>query len=179
MYVTKVISTSFDSFKRRAAQVLRFGKSDAVTALEANAYGVDSNPVKDMIAIYAQTELNGKPVILGYVNKNQQANVGELRIYSTDASGNQKTYIWLTNTGIIQLGGTADYAVRYGALQTAFNQLKNDFNALVNVFNSHVHAGTFAVSGSSATGTVLATVTPGSGSSADIAPAKISTIQTP
>ncbi len=68
MDLVKIISTEIDNLKRRVVKFFRMGKSDVRTSLEANAYGIDSNPIKDMIAIYSDTSLNGKTVILGYIN---------------------------------------------------------------------------------------------------------------
>ena len=57
--------------------------------------------------------------------------VGEKKIYSTE-SGTIKAFINLLSTGVIELNGNADFAVRFTALETAFNQFKSDYN-------SHTH----------------------------------------
>jgi len=51
MKILKVAGTSFDTFKRLVVKAWN-GKSDVRTAIEASSYGIDSNPVKDMVAIY-------------------------------------------------------------------------------------------------------------------------------
>lgn len=158
-----VFSSSFDSLKSRVIKFLRFGLNDTQTATEAVPFGIDSNPVKDMIAIYSKTSTMGEAVIIGYINENQLADPGETRIFSTDSSGGLKTYIWLKADGKIQLGGTADNAVRFSKLEDGFNQLKSDFNN----FLTHVHgtAGT-------------PTTPPALPSTASISDAKIDEIQT-
>jgi len=123
MNITKVISTSFDIVKRRITKVLKHGKDNVVTGLECAPYGIDSNPIADMRAIYSITEDTGRKVIIGYININQLAGVGETRIYSTDSNGVLKSFIWLKNDGTYQFGGTADNAVRYAPLNTGLQQL--------------------------------------------------------
>lgn len=171
--ITKVISTSFDDLQRRFIKVLRKGKSDVQTPIEASPFGIDSNPIKDMIAVYGQTEEKGKTVIIGYIDKNKLAASGETRLYSIDNNGNLKTYVWLKNDGTMEIGGNTKHMVRYEELQTAFNQLKQDLNTFITIFNSHTHTGVTIGVGSTST-----TTTPGTTSSADISPAKIDNIKT-
>lgn len=45
---------------------------------------------------------------------------GRKRMYSIDADGNIKALIRLVESGIIELNGTGDFAVRYDALDVAF-----------------------------------------------------------
>ena len=171
--ITKVISTSFDDLQRRIIKVLRKGKSDVQTPMESAPFGIDSNPIKDMIAVYGQTEEKGKTVIIGYIDKNKLAASGETRLYSIDNNGNLKTYVWLKNDGTMEIGGNTKHMVRYEELQTAFNQLKQDLNTFITIFNSHTHTGVTIGVGSTST-----TTTPGTTSSADISPAKIDNIKT-
>ncbi|MBE3129554.1 MAG: hypothetical protein IMZ54_02405 [Acidobacteria bacterium] len=59
-------------------------------------------------------------------------NPGETKLYSTDEEGIEKSTHVLTSDGKHVFNGGEDFAVRFGALETAFNSLKGDFNA-------HVH----------------------------------------
>jgi hypothetical protein len=163
--IVKVIQTEIDRLSQRVVKVFRYGKSDVQTALEAGPYGIDSNPIKDMAAIFAETTEKGKTVIVGYVNKNQLADIGEVRLYSTDANGGQQFYIWLKNTGICEIGGTGDFMVRYTQLETAFNELQNKFNTFANSYTP----------GSPSTLGTPPTISP---STADITKAKITEIKT-
>ncbi len=138
MNLVKIISTEIDNLNQRVSKFLRFGLKDVQTAIQTAPYGIDSNPIKDMIAIYGATSEKGKPVIIGYINKNQLADVGETRIFSTDENGVVKTFIFLQNDGTIEIGGSVDNMVRFSDLETGFNQLKSDYNA-------HVHASVGAL----------------------------------
>lgn len=173
--LVKIISTAIDDAGRRLPKFLRYGKSDVQTSIQAAAWGVDAVPAKDAIAVYAETGVKGKTIILGYLNKNALAAIGENRLFSTDADGAVKFAIHLKNDGTCEIGGNADNMVRYSELETAFNQLKSEHDDLVNAFNTHMHATAAPGPPSSPT--------PGSGipampSTADITPAKIDEIKT-
>lgn len=127
--LVNILSTSVDVLKRRVVKILRMGKSDIQTSFGVAPYGVDSNPIKDMIAVHAETGEKGKTVIVGYINKNAIADVGELRLFSTDSLGVEKKYIWLKNDNTIEVGGNGDNMVRYSVLETAFNTLLADLNS--------------------------------------------------
>jgi hypothetical protein len=169
----KVISTELDKLNRRVVKFLRNGSRDVQTADQVAPHGIDSNPVKDMIAIYADTTGKGDTVIVGYLNRNQLAGIGETRIFSTDENGVLKTYHWLKNDGTHEIGGNTDFMVRYSKLEEAFNELKNKFNTHVQNYNTHVHPGVTAGGASSAATPAVSTE-----SAANIALAKISQIKT-
>lgn len=171
LVIVKTISTSLDDLKRRIIKVCRYGKSDIQTSVEVSPYGVDSNPIKDMVAVYAPTKEKGKTVILGYFNKNKLAEVGEYRNFSTDEEGNVVFYTHLKNDGTMEIGGDSDFMVRYSALETGFNQLKSDFNTFItSQYNLHIHP--------TPAGPSSPTVLVGTPSTADISGAKIQEIKT-
>lgn len=182
MNLVKVISTSWDDIGRTLVKVLRLGNKDIQTPLEATPYGTDSNPVKDMIAIYSQTQTKGDAVIIGYLNKNRLADIGEHRLFSTDSDGNLSTYVWLKNDNTMEIGGDTDNMVRYSELKSAFDELKSDFNTFVTTkYNTHVHpitVGGVTPGAGVGTGTSTPTVSSGSPSTADISGAKITEIKT-
>jgi hypothetical protein len=124
MNLVSVLSTSVDSLKRTVVKFIRMGRDDVRTSLQGAPYGIDHNPIKDMIAIYGETSKNGQTVIVGYINQNAKAGVGELRLFSTDASGTEKMYVWLKANGTLELGGSADNVVKYAALNSALAALQ-------------------------------------------------------
>lgn len=121
MNLVKIDSFTFDTVKRRVLKFLRKSRN-AETATDASPFGYDGAPIKDMRAIYMASGEKGKDVIVGYLNTNLKAAAGEVRLFSLDANGEQSTLIWLHNNGIIDLGGTADNAVRYAKLNDAVTQ---------------------------------------------------------
>ena len=136
--IIHVISTRLDSTGRSLIKYLRYGSSDVQESLEVSPYGVDSNPIVGMVALYSKTGEIGKPVIVGYVNKNKLAEIGEYRAFSTDDKGNLKTYVHLKNDGIMLLGGDEDNAVKFSELKKGYDELKKDHNELVSKWNAFV-----------------------------------------
>ena len=171
MQLTRVISTQLDNLNRRLIKVLRFGRSDVQTPFQALPHGIDSNPVKDWLAVYSETTEKGKPVIIGYINPDQLAEVGGTRIYSTDSDGAVQFAIYLRADGTCEVGGDTDNMVRYSELETAFNTLRADLNALVTTFNAHQHP-------TAATGPPSPPSVTGQQSQADISGAKIDEVKT-
>ncbi len=129
--LVKTISTAIANLIR-TVKVSRYGKDDTVTGKEAMPYGDDSNPIAGMDAVYLELSSRKNKVIVGYINKQQLADVGEKRIYSTDANGKVQFYIWLHADGTCEFNGKDNHLTQFEALQTAFNELKSDFN-------NHVH----------------------------------------
>ena len=131
----KIISSEIDSKVRRVIKFLRLGKYDVQTSFQVAPYGVDSNPIKDMVAIYGPTGEKGKTVIIGYINKNQVAAPGEYRTFSTDADGELKFYIHQKANGTCEIGGSSHNLVRYtplnSALQTELGIIAAAINAIV------------------------------------------------
>lgn len=177
MNLTKVISTRIQS-ARRLVKFLRYGRSDVQECAESVPFGIDSNPVKDMIAVYAPTGEDGKNVIIGYINKQQLADVGETRLFSTDSDGELKFFIHLKNDGTCDVGGDTDNMVRYSELESAFNQLRSDLNDLITAYNAHIHVTTATIGASTTPGVIAPTTSTGTPSSADISGAKIDEIKT-
>lgn len=140
IYITKTISTAFDDLKRRIVKVLVSGKDNVQTATEVSPYGIDSNPIKDMYAIYAPTETKGKKVIVGYINVEKLAATGEVRLFSTNDSGALQTFIWLKKDGIIEIGGDQNFAVRFNELKSGYDSLKNTVNDLIGKWNAFTAA---------------------------------------
>lgn len=56
---------------------------------------------------------------------------GRKRMYSLDADRNIKALIRLMESGIIELNGTGDFAVRFDALDTAFQTFVGAVNAVL------------------------------------------------
>ncbi len=134
--VAKVISTVVKEGFRKI-KLLGFGKNDVKELYELSPYGTDANPIKGMEAVYMETADKGKLVVVGYINTNRLAAVGEHRTFSTNAQGTQKFYIWQKADGTCEIGGNTKHLTRFEELETGFNQLKQDFNS----FLTHVHGG--------------------------------------
>jgi hypothetical protein len=115
--ISKVISTSITNSKR-LIKFLGFGKNDVQEKNEFGPFGIDSNPVKDMVAIVVPSSEIGREIVLGYLNVNQLSAVGETRIFSTNESGVVQIAIHLKNNGNIEIGGNNDNLVRFTELKS-------------------------------------------------------------
>lgn len=110
----------------RILKVMQYG---AKTADECGPFGDDSSPLKDMVAVYAQTEEIGDPIIIGYINEKQLAQPGEKRFYSLKADGSLATSIWLKNNGTIELAGNMHNLVRFTPLNAGLQATTSQINA--------------------------------------------------
>lgn len=88
---------------------------------------------------------------------------GEKKLYSS-ADGEIKAYILFVKDGVLELNGNDDFAVRFNALEQAFNEFRSDFNG-------HTHGGVDTGGGN--------TQVPNNPSNADISPAKVDSIKVP
>ena len=101
----------------------------AKTADVVSSFGEDSAPLKNMVALYADTSEIGESVIIGYINKNQIAAAGEKRIFSLKEDGSMSFAIHLRNNGTAEIGGAVDNAVRYSKLDLALQNEVSLINA--------------------------------------------------
>lgn len=130
----KTISSRVTDIGIRLQKFLGLGLKDVQEVPVAAPFGIDSNAVKDMIAVYSPTLIKGEAVIIGYINKNALAEVGGLRLFSTNAQGAEQFYVYLRNTNNLELGGSNRHLARFEELEIAFNMLKNEFDL-------HAHTG--------------------------------------
>ena len=110
-------------------RILKVQEYGAKTAKVAANYGDDSQPLKNMTAIYSPTAVNSEPVIIGYINTNQVAKEGEKRIFSQSLDGSLSFAIHLKTDGSCEIGGNVDNAVRFNALQSSLASSDTLLNA--------------------------------------------------
>lgn len=157
--ILRVISSSYNSLKQSVIKLS--GAKNTYTAEEYGPFGADSRPPKGWAALYSVTGADGDDAVLGYLNKDRLSEVGEMRIFATDADGNFKFNVWLRADGTVLIGGSSvpadyiNYGVKFNQLETEFNKLKSDYNTLKTKFNSHTHTTTCG-SGAGTAAAVLA-----------------------
>jgi hypothetical protein len=110
-------------------RILKVQEYGVKTAKVAANYGDDSQPLKNMTAIYSPTAVNSEPVIIGYINTNQVAQEGEKRIFSQSIDGSISFAIHLKTDGSCEIGGNVDNAVRFNALQSSLASSDTLLNA--------------------------------------------------
>ena len=110
---------------QRILKVIQYGPK---TANECGPFGLDSSPLENYTAIYAETSNVGESLIIGYIQKTQLASPGESRLFSLDQNGLLKAEIFCKADGTIILNGGSFNSVRYENLNDQLQQLKTDIN---------------------------------------------------
>lgn len=183
--VSKVISTNYtEGARNRVVKVLGRGaiingRGDTKEAKESGPFGMDSNPTNGKVALFQKSEVYGKYYIVGYLNTQQKSEVGETRLFCTDADGQFKFNLWLRADGAVLIGDSdtpseyTNFATKFNELQAGFEAFKADYNTFItSVFNAHVHTGVTTGAGSSAV-----TPTQGTPTTASIDDAKNETVK--
>lgn len=125
IYFSKFFESALEAGKR----VLKVNQFGAKTANESMPFGIDSNPIKDMTAIYAETSNDSESLIIGYINESQLSESGETRIFSLDENKVLKAFVWCKNNGEIHLNGSDSTAVKFEQLKTSLQSTDTAINA--------------------------------------------------
>lgn len=142
----RIASTAYNSLNQLVVKVR--GAKAAYTAEQYAPFGTDARPPKDMTAIYGRTEADGDDFVIAYLHKDLVAEIGEHRIFSTDADLAHKFSVWLRADGTLLMGTSkvpgdyTNFAVKFNELKEEFDKLKADHNDLVSKYNSHTHVTT-------------------------------------
>ena len=128
---------------QRILKVMQYGPK---TANECGPFGLDSSPLENYTAIYAETANVGESLIIGYIQKTQLAKQGESRLFSLDSNGLLKAEIFCKADGTILLNGGGFSSVRYENLNNELQKLKNDINTELSKVQSAINTlgGTYA-----------------------------------
>lgn len=122
---SKLKSSSIEQGKR-ILKVFQFG---AKTAKEVSPFGFDGCAPENWTAIYGETSNKGESVVIGYINKNQIAGVGESRMYAIGSSGEVVGYVYARASGVLELNGNEFSGVRFQNLVQAINAQNSLINA--------------------------------------------------
>lgn len=160
------IATNRDGSGDRLLLQVEMSNADDVQTVEMlNAPGENSNPPDDSQVLIVDLGRAFKVALAADDGITPDMAEGEKKLYSI-SSGAIAAFIKLLASGVLELNGNADFAVRYNALETAFNQLKADYDA-------HTHLYTPGA------GTPTQTAAVAVGSTADITGAKVDEVKLP
>ena len=157
--------------KRRLLQVEISDPDDIQTVELMSAAGEDVDPPVDSRVLIIDVGAAYKIAIAADDGIEPSMDEGEKKIYSIDG-GAISAFINFLNTGVLELNGNADFAVRFNELKSAFDELVTDFNNLVTVHDTHMHP-------TAATGPPSLPTVTGTSSAADMSAAKIDEIKVP
>lgn len=144
--LSKLKSSSIEQGKR-ILKVLQFGPK---TAKEVGPFGFDSSAPENWTAIYGETSNKGESVVIGYINKNQLAEVGGSRVYALDSSGEVVSFVYARASGVLELNGSEFSGVRFQNLVQAINAQ----NVLINAELAKIAVSIGALGGSYTPGTI-------------------------
>lgn len=153
------------------------------TAQVFSSDGLISNPAKGTIGL--RVSKGSLDIVVGSMNYQIPIpeNPGEKLLYSTDADGVIKCKLFLDTEGNFIFNDGEDFAVRYSALETAYNQLKSEVDQLItdiNTLKGHSHpVQVTPATGTGATTGIIPVVPPQPPSTGDITPSKIEEILVP
>lgn len=150
MILTTYIKNVFIRESKRFIQVMAMGEQDIREPYESMPFGIDSAPLDGMVALYSDTSNSEESVIIGYINENQIANMGEIRLYSLDGNGDQSTFIHLKNNGTVEFMGNAHNLVRYTPLDSGLQQFVQQMQTQL----AQIAAGISTAGGSYTPGTI-------------------------
>lgn len=142
-----LLSSEYDRLGRLVVKAWN-GGSYTYTAEEAGPWGMDARAIKGTVGLYAPTQRDGDELFLGWLIKDRLAEIGETRLFSTDANGVQKFNAWLRADGTMLLGDSitpadyANFAVLYNESLAENNKLKATINDLVQRWNAFCNAYT-------------------------------------
>ena len=148
---SKLKSSSIEQGKR-ILKVLQFG---AKTAKECGPFGFDSSAPENWTAIYSDTSNKDESIIIGYINKNQVAAIGESRLYALGSSGEVVGYVYARASGVLELNGSEFSGVRFQNLVQAINAQ----NSLINAELTKIAVAIGALGGAYAPGTISTNMT--------------------
>jgi hypothetical protein len=123
--LSKFKSFAIESGKR-ILTVMQYG---AKTAKESYPFGFDSAPLADYTAIFLDTANKDESIIIGYINKNQIAKLGESRMYALGSSGDLLGFVYCREDGTTAINGDEFSAVRFQELKTQIDLLQNQINS--------------------------------------------------
>lgn len=122
---SKIKSSVIEAGKR----ILKVEQFGAKTAKESYPFGFDSSAPEGFTAIFAETTNKDASVIVGYINKNQLATIGESRMYAVDPSGEVVGFVYARASGVLELNGSAFSSVRFQSLKIAIDNNDASINA--------------------------------------------------
>lgn len=155
--------------------------------IQAVYFGGEDNAPPEGATVYILQVSSAFKIVIGVDDGIEPTiDAGERKIYS-QASGvikafshykkdgeinnqNDNGFYDLKSTGQLELNGAGDFAIRFAAMNTAFNLLKTELNALVTAYNLHGHP-------TAPSGPVSVPDTPGVPAAAVMTAAKVNNVE--
>jgi hypothetical protein len=134
-YISSTISNAM-----RTIKLTIWGRTDTRERIESMPFGFDAQALANMQAITMDTSMDGKSVVIGFVNTKQLAAAGESRMYALDSDGNLLGFFYCKSDGTMLIGGDDNFAVKFNELKTEYNSLKSTVNDLASKWSAFATA---------------------------------------
>lgn len=142
--IRRITQSSYNKLKQLVYTVI--SARGTFTAEEYGPYGMDSRAPEDNAVLYDNTERDGDEVIIGVLNKDRKAEIGEVRLFCTDENGAFKFNVWLRADGTLFIGDSdqpssfTNFAVKYNEALAEINKLKTTVDDVVQKWNAFATA---------------------------------------
>lgn len=124
------VTTNRDGTNQRVMLQVQMSNPDDIQTVEyVNLPGQDENPINGSRVYIIEVGSSYKIGIAVDDGVDPWGDPGEKRVYSTDDSGAIQAFINLLKTGIIEVNGNVDFAVRFDALEARMQILVTAINA--------------------------------------------------
>jgi hypothetical protein len=119
--IGKIINTTIEKSKL-IVKILGLGSSDVKTIYNVAPFGIDGNTTDKYKCVYSETGVGGERVLLGIINSRVLAESGELHLFSEKSNGTDSFRIKLMTNETCEIGGNANFAVRYNELKSEYDK---------------------------------------------------------
>ena len=124
------VTTNRDGENQRLMLQVQLTNSDDIQTVEyVSLPGQDENPIDGNRVYIIEVGETYKIGIAVDDGVTPDMDTGEKRLYSVSDAGVIQAFIKLLKTGIIEINGSADFAIRFNALNTALQSMLTDLNA--------------------------------------------------
>ncbi len=126
----RTITTNRDGENQRVMLQVQMTNADDIQTVEyVSLPGQDENPINGTRVYIIEIGESYKIAIAADDGVTPAMATGEKRLYSVSDAGDIQAFIKLLKTGIIEINGDADFAVRFNALDTALQAMLTALNA--------------------------------------------------
>lgn len=126
----RTVTRNRDSATDRLMLQVQLTNADDIQTVEyVPMPGTDANPINGTRVYIFEVSASYKIAIGAVPTVTPSSDTGENFLLSTDDSGVVQALIKLLKTGIIEINGNADFAIRFNALDTALQSMLTALNA--------------------------------------------------
>jgi phage baseplate assembly protein V len=170
LMIGRGIISAWDNTGNTALVQIKGLNGETITGIEfLSAYGFEARPSAGQVAVIYVNGNRDQGIVIAAHDRDSRPKIenDESQMYSKFGG-----YVKCNKDGNVEIQGTADFAVAYTDLKTAFDTLVADFNKHVLTYNGHTHP-------TAPVGPVSVTASQGTTTTADMSGAKVAEVLLP